>query len=345
MLSTRGSSTRCASLLQRLRGQSHTTPSLLSHVPMQPPFCWPPLSFATCCPILSCRSGIMSWTGSFCALLLCMPSLSEDLKNLVLEDVSVCQSGAVQQHILFQCTFVEPLQNSAHVHVGRHDLAEVFLAFEDITLEECQPWKSPAKLQSSKRLSTPPRARTVSRLASKPPCFPSVSGCPLAASRNVSSFPCAAVHEMSPQRPLTEMSAIVPIFHSAHLHFPPFNTPRLPACPVVVCPCHVKLYFVAVAGQRFPSSESRHLVTSWALFQLASGAVRQRLESQTKEVHSSIATKTSEDNLFDVSFSVIALDSTVVQRLPCCHPCFIPPGTFVLWISERKAKTICKRLP
>ena len=52
----------------------------------------------------------------------------------------------------------------------------------------------------------------------------------LAASRNVSSFP--AVHEMSPQRPSTEMSAIMPIFHSAHLHFPPFKTLRLPSGPV-----------------------------------------------------------------------------------------------------------------
>ena len=34
---------------------------------------------------------------------------------------------------------MELLQNSAHVHVGRQDLAEVFLAFEDITLGECQP--------------------------------------------------------------------------------------------------------------------------------------------------------------------------------------------------------------
>ena len=159
-------------------------PSLLSHVPMQLLFCWPPLPFAICCPILSCRSGIMSWTGSFCALLLCMPSLSEDLKNLVLEDVSVRQSGAVQKttHPV-SMHFRGALQYNAHVHVGRHDLAEVFLAFEDITLEECQPWKSPAKLQSSKRLSTSPRARGLSRLASKSPCSPttlstpSVSGC------------------------------------------------------------------------------------------------------------------------------------------------------------------------
>ena len=48
----------------------------------------------------------------------------------------------------------------------------VFLAFDDITLGECQPWKSPAKLQSRKpRLSTSPWARGLSRLASKPPCF------------------------------------------------------------------------------------------------------------------------------------------------------------------------------
>ena len=56
----------------------------------------------------SCLAAVesCSWTSSFCALLLCMPSLSEDLKNQVLEDVSVRQSGAVQQHILFQCSFV-----------------------------------------------------------------------------------------------------------------------------------------------------------------------------------------------------------------------------------------------
>ena len=242
---------------------------------MQPPFIWPLFPFAPSCTTLSCCSGILSCRGS--SLLLCMPSLSSrcfwsailsadgDLKNLVLEDVSVRQSGAVQKttHPV-SMHFRGALQYNAHVHVGRHDLAEVsvFLAFEDITFVECQAWKSPAKLQSSKRLSTSPRARTVSRLASKPPCFPpSVSGCPLGASRNVSSFPCTAVHEMSPQRPLTEMSAIMPIFHSAHLHFPPFNTPRL---PVVVCPCHVKLYFVELAGQMFLSSELRHLATSWA---------------------------------------------------------------------------------
>ena len=62
--------------------------------------------------------------------------------------------------------------------LASHALAEVFLAFEDITLGECQPWKSPVKLQPSKpRLLTSPWARGVSRLASKPPCFLSVSGC------------------------------------------------------------------------------------------------------------------------------------------------------------------------
>ena len=68
----------------------------------------------------------MSWTGSFCALLLCMPSLSEDLQNLVLEDVSVGQSGAVQKttHPV-SMHFRGALQYNAHVHVGRHDLAEV----------------------------------------------------------------------------------------------------------------------------------------------------------------------------------------------------------------------------
>ena len=54
----------------------------------------------------------------------------------------------------------------------------VFLAFDDITLEEYQPWKSPVQLQSSKpRLLTSPWARGLSRLTSKLPCFLSVIGC------------------------------------------------------------------------------------------------------------------------------------------------------------------------
>ena len=66
-----GLTTRCTSLLQRLREQSLPTPmwpstphlqhsgplpSLLSHVLMQPPFNWPLFMFATCCTTLSCRT-------------------------------------------------------------------------------------------------------------------------------------------------------------------------------------------------------------------------------------------------------------------------------------------------
>ena len=206
MLSTRGSSTRCASLLQDHAGS--LTPhhhfcrtSRCSHRSAGHHCCLPLVAPSCLAAVESCRGQVLS-ARCCCACPHCLKiSRTWFLKTFQ----SVSRALFKKQHILFQCTFVERLQNNAHVHVGRHDLAEVFLAFEDITLEECQPWKSPAKLLSSKRFSTSPRARTVSRLASKPPGFPSVSGCPLAASRNVSSLPCTAVHEMSRQRPLTEM--------------------------------------------------------------------------------------------------------------------------------------------
>ena len=52
----------------------------------------------------------------------------EVLKTLFLEDVSVCQSGAVQQHILLQSTFVELLQNSAsQFHSGATHLCSTRL--------------------------------------------------------------------------------------------------------------------------------------------------------------------------------------------------------------------------
>ena len=68
---------------------------------------------------------------------------------------------------------MELLQNNAHVHVGRHDFAEVFLEFEDITLEECQPYlefTSEDPVQQGTTLDFT-SVRGVSRLASKPPCF------------------------------------------------------------------------------------------------------------------------------------------------------------------------------
>ena len=89
-----------------------------------------------------------------------MPSLSEDLKNLVLEDVSVGQSGAVQKtthpvSMHFRRAVAEPCTCSCWPSGSRRS---VFLAVEDITLGECQPWKSPAKLQSKATLNSTPGA-------------------------------------------------------------------------------------------------------------------------------------------------------------------------------------------
>ena len=88
VFSTDGSSTRCASLLQRLRGQSlpmpvwpstpqlqhgGPLPSLLSHVLMHPPFNFPLFPFATCFHLVLPQ--LHHFVERFFALLLCIPSL------------------------------------------------------------------------------------------------------------------------------------------------------------------------------------------------------------------------------------------------------------------------------
>ena len=153
----------------------------------------------------------------------------------------------------------------------------MFLAFDNITLEEYQPWKSPVQLQSSKpRLLTSPWARGLSRLAS---CFPQsfiVSGSSSALNVSATAFDrVVGDHADLPLGPL----ALSSVQHA--------TLTRLPCG-------RVSLASEAVfrrGGWTFSSVLS--FVTSGRagpLFQRASGAVRQRIVTQTKEVRSSIAT-------------------------------------------------------